>query len=137
MKRIVALIMIGTLAFSFTACGSSESDTETTQEETTSDANEDGSDMSVDDALQAYMDKGENLNRSDLITHLETNYAEDEAKKAVDNADIDWQDLALENANDILHGSDEHTEDEIRDQLEDKEFTSDEIDYAIKNADWK
>ncbi len=127
-KKFMSIMLCLILAFALTACGSSEPETEAVTEAQ--------SEQTALEAAEAYLEKGLNLNPGDLRVHLEMGgYSDEEVELALENCGADWNAYALDTANSYISLFNED-EDQLREDLEYMEFSSDVIDYAIENADW-
>lgn len=65
-------------------------------------------------------------------------YTEAEVEEAISGLDIDWNEMAVERAKDIL-GYSFHSRASLIDKMQDFKFTRGEAEYAVDNmgADWK
>lgn len=160
-KKIVALLLAGTMVISLSACGESESSSSdskanTTTEETakTDDTNtsdtsnettQDNQEAEVPTEYKSALTKAKaysetmHMSKAGLYEQLTSEYGEkfsaEAAQYAVDNVGADWNANALAKAKEY-QDSMAMSPEAIRDQLTSdagEKFTQEEADYAIAN----
>lgn len=127
--RFLASVTASILAFSLVACGDSPSRHERFLE--TVEQQNDGNVYSKQEALDRATDI--HLWAIDPEESLKPTRAE--AKAVIEELDLDWSQHALIVARDIVFHNARLPEERIQERLEDRKFSSSEIEYALTHLD--